>query len=131
MTVNELYNSALELLALKNSDGSENEDCADYGNRALGLVNLLLAETLWLDRIIKRDNSVMPVYVNETSAPLQCNDTLARAVLPYGLAALLVADDDVAMHKLMTERYQNAAKTLKEEAGSIRHDIADCYRYNE
>lgn len=131
MTGKELYELALELLACKNADGTHNEDCKDYMSRSVGLINILLAENIWLDRILRRDKSVLPVYINSLDDALRCNSSMARAVLPYGLAALLVADEDSNAYKLMTDRYLQSIKIMKEEAVGTRHDIADCYGYNE
>lgn len=130
MTGKEIYDLAAELLACKNADGSDNADCNDYVSRAPGLINILLAETLWLDRLLRQDKSVMPVYIRSVDDAVRCNGVLARSVLPYGLAALLAMEEDVQMYDRLHSRYREEISRIKEEVAGVRHDIGDCYGYN-
>lgn len=130
MTGKELYDLALQLLGFKNADGSENPDCMDLSSRAVSLTNILLAETLWLDRILKKDGEAVAEYLRTDRDEIACHSLLANGVLPYGLAALLVAEEDDRTYKIMYERYLLGIKELKEAAVGARHEIDDCYKYH-
>ncbi len=130
MTGEELYDLALQLLGYKNADGTDNADCDDLKNRAVGLINILLAENLTLDRMLRQDSTVMPTYIDSLEDKLHCHGRLIRAVLSYGLAALLVGEEDGAVYGIMRDKYLSGAKKVEEEAVGVRHGITDCYAYN-
>lgn len=129
MTGKALYDSALALLACKNADGTDNPDCLDFSTRSVGLINILLAETLWLDRSLKKEATVEPGYITDLENDLLCHTLLATAALPYGLAALLVADEDEGLYNLMYTRFLKATHDLKETVSGTRHETDDCYSY--
>lgn len=130
MTGKDVYDLAAELLACKNVNGSDNPDCEDYLNRSVGLLNILLAETLWLDRLLRKDKNALPVYINRIDDTVHCNGRLARGVLPYGLAALLALEEDAELYDRLYSRYLAEANKIKEEVVGTCHSIHDCYRFN-
>ncbi|MBQ3196240.1 MAG: hypothetical protein IJB65_07235 [Clostridia bacterium] len=130
MTGKDIYDLALEILGYKNADGSDNEDCTDYLNRAVGLINILIAETLWLDRLLRQDKTAAPVYIHSVEDAVRCNGRLARGVLPFGLAALLAMEEDIQLYDRLYKRYLEEINGIKEEVAAVRHDICDCYAYH-
>ncbi|MBE6677444.1 MAG: hypothetical protein E7597_01435 [Ruminococcaceae bacterium] len=130
MTGKDIYDLAIELLGYKNADGSDNADCEDYLNRSVGLINILLAETLWLDRLLRQDKSASPVYISSVGDTVRCNGRLARGVLPFGLAAMLAMEEDIQLYDRLHKRYTDEINRTKEEVAGIRHDICDCYPYH-
>lgn len=130
MTGKNIYDYAAQLLACKNPNGSDNADCADYVSRAPSLISILLAENLGIDRILRADCDIRTKPISSLADEVDCHELLALSVLPFGLAALLVADEDSTLSKSLYEQYLRAIKTAKEAASSIRHEIEDCYKYN-
>lgn len=127
ITAKELYDIALNLLGFKNDDGSDNRDCDDLATRSVSLINVLIAETLWLDRKLKKSPNEGAVYITAEDEALFCHSLLCTGVLPYGLAALLVAGEDEDLYKMMYERYLTALKDLEGGTVGTRHEIDDCY----
>ncbi|MBR6593899.1 MAG: hypothetical protein IKK83_01765 [Clostridia bacterium] len=130
MKAKELYDLATNLLGVRSIDDGDHPDCADYLNRAPDLIGVLTAETLYLDRWLKKDSEVRAVYIESLEDELTQDERLCYGVLPYGLAALLIADEDTAIYKLMREHYLLAIRRLEETVTGRAHPIEDCYRYH-
>lgn len=94
MTGIECYKAALNLLSETNNSGDY------YGQFALIALNQLLANSL---REINAERAqteqipfAMPPHMDALEQDIPASDSLARECFPYGLAALLIADDDKA-----------------------------------
>lgn len=129
MTGKELYDRALNLLSYKNADGTDNGDCTDMLSRAPDLINVLLAETFTLRQRLTTGNAISLEYLNSLEDTVPCEEPILGGVLPYGLAALLIAEEDKGLYKEMYDRYLINTNELKEKAVGVRHDIDDCYAY--
>lgn len=130
MTGKNIYDYAAQLLACKNANGSDNADCADYVSRAPALISILLAENLSVNRLLRADSGLRAMPISSLAEEVDCHELLAVAVIPFGLAALLVADEDSTLSQSLYQRYLLNIKAVKETASSIRHEIEDCYKYN-
>lgn len=129
MTGKEIYDLAAHLLACKNSDGSDNADCADYTSRSPALINILMAENLRLDRSLRSDNSIRTVPITDLGEQVRCHELIAYGLLPFGLASLLIADENTELSRTLYERYLVNLKNIKESVAAVTHQISDCYRY--
>lgn len=129
MTALEIYDMAANLLACKNNDGSDNPDCEDYIARAPSLINILLAENIKLERLLSGDKKARPTPIAFMEDEVKCHELLAYDVLPYGLASLLVIDEDPELSNVLYERYLMNIKTLKETPSAVLHGIEDRYKY--
>lgn len=129
MTGQTVYELALQLLACKNTDGSDSADCNDYASRAPALISILLAENLKTDRLLRNDYRVRTAPLEELGDKIACHELIAYGVLPFGLASLLVADEDPDLSHTLYERYLINIKNIKESVAAITRKIDDCYRY--
>lgn len=129
MTGQSVYNLAVQLLACKNTDGSDSADCNDYISRAPALISILLAENLKIDRLLRNDYSVRPMPLEDLNDKINCHELVAYGILPFGLASLLVADEDPELSHSLYERYLINIKSIKESVAAITRRIDDCYRY--
>ena len=127
MTGKEIYDLALLLIGCKNSDGSDNADCDDFLSRSCGIINILLAENLRLDRALKGQPDAAAESISSLSVPVGCHPLLARAVLPYALASLLVADEDAELSRKLQESCLLNKSQLLASVKGLRHEIEDCY----
>lgn len=93
-TVENLYESALALLS------EEKQRVKDYPKFKIALTNQVLAECFDTNNVLRETDGLAVIPKNEM--PYVHNDTdiipydirLIRECMPYGLAALLVMDDD-------------------------------------
>lgn len=93
MTGKELYRRAVALL------GQESKDVTYYEDIALEAINQLLADYLWEHNAMcyaLGQTAYYPVSPEllELEEEIPYNERLVRECFPYGLAALLVADED-------------------------------------
>ena len=92
MTGTECFRAALNLL-------SETPDSGTYYEQfALGALNQLLVNSL-------REINAAPPQMEALADEIPAGDWLARECFPYGLAALLVADDDKAKFNWAATEY--------------------------
>lgn len=122
MTGTKLFESALDLCGLRKTDGQLPNDVSDLEQRALSLINLLLAENSILEcRIGKKEYEVFSITTMSEEIPL-CG-IIQNSVLPYGLARLLMIgeDDDFAseMNRLYNEARAGAIGFGKPKAEPI------------
>lgn len=130
MTGRDIYDLAADLLACKNADGSDSPDCTDYVSRAPALLSILLAENIHVDRLLRDNREARPLPVSSLDDELECHDILGRCVLPYGLASLLVADEDPELSQQLYRRYLMSIETVKGTAVAVFKQIGDCYAYH-
>ncbi len=130
MTGRAIYNLAAQLIACKNTDGTDNADCNDYLTRAPSLISILLAENIKIDRMLRNDYQARPLPISELDERVNCHELVAYGILPFGLASLLVADEDPELSHSLYEKYLNNIKNIKESVTAITHKIDDCYKFN-
>ena len=107
MTGKELFESALDLCGLRQTDGKLPNDVSDLEQRALSLINILLAENSVLDcRIGKKEHEVYSITSLSQAVPL-C-DIVQNRVLPYGLARLLLLGEDDNLASDMNRLYNES-----------------------
>lgn len=94
MTGSECYQAALTLLA------ETAESAGYYDGFAVGGLNQLLANCRWEIRALcERDGlppPAGPLRIDGLEEALPADDAMVRECFPYGLAALLICDDDKA-----------------------------------
>lgn len=129
MTGKDIYDLALHLIGCKNADGTDNEDCADYKSRSAALINILLAENQKLDRSLRNDKSARIIPLLSLENNVRCHELIAYGLLPFGLASLLVAEENAELSASLYERYLLNLKSVKESVTAVVHQISDCYRY--
>jgi hypothetical protein len=113
MTGKELFEIALDLCGLRKSDGKIPNDVSDMQQRAVALINLLLAENAEIDSRIRRIEHRVESIVS-LDDKLVCSDIVSSSILPYGLAQLLVLgeDDELAanFHKLYLDARERSIR---------------------
>lgn len=108
MTGNEVYEAAAVLL------GEERGKLSYYRSFAVGCLNQLLANSF------RENNSLLvsrgepellrPPVLNALSEDIPYQDGLVRECFPYGLGALLVADDDKNRFNWLIFEFENRLK---------------------
>ncbi len=121
MTGKELFENAVDVCALRSSITDAPTDIADLQERAPSLINLLLAENSSLDcRIRKAEHEVLKIDSLDDEMP--CSDIVASAVLPYGLARLLMLGEDDALVAEI-ERLYAEAKLIAIRFGKAKQGV--------
>ena len=127
MTGTEIFYTALDLCGLRKENGSVPSDAGDLSQRALGLLNILLAENSSLDaRIRKEEHEV--ISISALSDILDVTDIVACSVLPYGLARLLMLGEDDELAERMKSLYENARSSALRFGKAVTQEIEEVYK---
>lgn len=111
MTGQDIFITALDLCGLLKENAELPSDVADLKQRAVSLLNIIIAENAVLDGRIKRVEHKVS-KINKLEDTVDCCDILCSSVLPYGLARLMMIGEDDALaadfNKLYSEARLNA-----------------------
>ncbi len=119
MTGQNIFDKAIDLCGLRSSMTDAPIDVSDLSERAIELINILLAENSVLDcKIRKAEHEVLKI--ESLTQDLPCSEIVAALVLPYGLARLFMLgeDDDLAAGM---ERLYTASKATALSFGKAKH----------
>ena len=128
MTVKDIYDSALRLLA----ESTSAEDYADYEERAPYLIAIFCSEECSTDAALRRLHGEAQIKYTDSvyiglAEPFPMLPALAHAAAYY-LAAMLVIDDDSELSDKLYEKYCDSMSRLCESIPAVSERICD--RYN-
>ena len=127
MTGEKLFEIALDLLDLRETNGFLPENCADMKTKAVNIINICLAECAPLNNLLQNrtDNEFLDITGLNENVP--CDERLAVSVLPFGVAAYLCCDEDPALSQLMENRYRNAYRNMQRASKAKIHPVTEVY----
>lgn len=130
-TVKYIFDQAIKLMDEQNDAGlSVWSDTEEYQNRAIAIMNALIGEcypysdTYTIDTPGKRPIATPVFTVDDV---VQLDDSLARTVLPYGLAAELIKNDDPTLGNYFLQRYQELLARHSKSIPAAWDTIEDVY----
>lgn len=97
MIAKDVFITAMKLMGEESQDGAYEGYPDEYKNRSWSVLDMLQAELL-------PANATVLIVENENSV-LQIDDRTARTVLPYGLAAHLLLEEDQNRAAFFNGRY--------------------------
>lgn len=122
MTAQKLLDNALALILTSSAITPEYSACA------VPLMNQILAEMAPYDNMIRAEHGLPRqdgMFILGLGDELPCQDRLASAAMPYGLAAkLLIDDDELAKAAFFHNQYISACEMA---AGWQAAPVKDCY----
>jgi hypothetical protein len=128
-----VFEQAMSLLdSLDESTGqADTTDNEEYKNRALAILNLLQAECFPVSDTAQTTTAgkrfAPPILVSLDSV-LYLDDELCHAILPYGLAAHLVLDENPQVASYCNQRYQELlARFRRLGTPAVSEPIEDLY----
>lgn len=128
MTGNDILERALDLCALHSGDAESDlrEDLRDLKARAPSLLNLLIAELTPLhERLTRKKTEIRSLKALTETVNL--HPGICGTVLPFRLAALLIADEDRELAELLEVYAREARATLLADGKSTCHRILEVY----
>ncbi len=122
MTGNELLISSLDLCGLLKENSEIPNDANDLKQRALSLINIVIAENSVIDSRIRRAEHTV-ARIKTLDDVIDCSDIISHSVLPYGLARLFMLGEDDSLassfNKLYIDARENAIKFGKATVEAI------------
>jgi hypothetical protein len=127
-TALDVFASAMALIDALVNGNAQNGDTSEYQARTVPILNILLPRLyLYSDtRPAAAGQRQVPAKIVGLPDTLGIDDGLARAVLPYGLAAHLLAGDNPAQSNLWFQRYEEELNVFR-NVPSIIEPIGDQY----
>ncbi len=125
MTGRELFIFAMDLCGLLDQ-GGVCKDTSDLEQRALSMINILLAENAISDCKIRKIEHTVP-RLHSLDDLIDCCDIICYSVLPYGLARLLMLGEDDDLASDMDKLYGRAREKAESFGRAKRHSITEVY----
>lgn len=131
-----VFKRAINMMDELNDAGEySHEDTVEYRNRALAILNILQGELYfysdtfpkWQEWEAGRRPILMPI--TSFDQPIDLDDYCAGTVMPYGLAAHLLLDENPTAAGFFQQRYEELLRRLMNGVGklSTSEDIEDIY----
>ncbi len=121
-TAREIYQKSLAILGI-----AENENTEAYLQRAPHLINLLLAENSELDEALKgkgANSGGSTLQISSLTEPLGVEDVILFSLIPLGLAALLIQEEEPERASFFMQLYQREKSALRARSlRGTRHKI--------
>lgn len=132
MTVQEVFDIAIRLMDSQNeSTGSTNTtDTREYALRTPSLINSLLDQVYPAsDTYVASSNGVRPTLfsVSELTDYLDLDDRICRNVLPFGLAALLLTEENPTLANFFWQTFLENLQMAKNSLPTEIAEVEDVY----
>lgn len=125
---NWIFDKAIYLMDEQNEKNGQtrNQDTEEYRNRTLGILNVLRHEVYpWSDTFAIGEDGrrALCPEIKEFDQILDIDDAIAQTVLPYGLAAHLLAGENDTLAAFFNQRYTELLYAIGGRRPGIWEDI--------
>lgn len=132
MTVQDVFDISIHLIDSQNeSNGSTNTaDTKEYAFRTPSLLNSILDQVYKAsDTYVSAVNGIRPVLPSVTGMDdyLDLDDAICRNVLPYGLAGLLLTEENPTLANFMWQTYLENLQQARNSLTSEIEAVEDVY----
>ena len=115
---------------LDDSGSADHADTTEYKNKTLYILNILRNELYpYSDTYKQTNDKTRPtIYLIESFDDyINLDDYIAQSILPYGLAAHLLLDENPTSAAFFQQRYEELKNRLMSGLPSMSQDIVDVY----
>ena len=130
-TVNYIFDQSIKLMDEQSDSGASVwSDTVEYQNRAIAILNALIGECYpYSDTYAITTPGKRPIAqtVESLTDVVYLDDSLAKTVLPYGLAAELMKNDDPTLGNYFLQRYQELLARHAKSLPAAWDTIEDVY----
>ena len=117
---------------LSDSGSADTSDTVEYKNKMLYLINILRGELYpYSDTYRNRADNKRPIVdpiMNFTDI-IDLDDYICQTVMPYGIAAHLMLDENPSVAAYCQQRYEELLRKLEKGFAQESQDIVDVYSY--
>lgn len=127
--VSDVFDASMALMdELDNTGSSDTSDTTEYKYRTPAIMNVLIGECYPYseDFVPGRRSGWTPVYSTDDYIN-GIDETLASTVMPYGLAASLLVDENPTAANFFQQRYEGLLNRFGKELPSEWETIVDVY----
>ena len=129
-TGTEIYEAALVLM-----DANNDADTSEYESKALSIINILRGELYPYSDTFDTTQTGRPIcpIMTDLDNEVGLDDYICQTVMPYGMAAHLLLDENPPSASFFNQRYMELLAMLRQGIGrpvSGSEDIEDVYSHN-
>jgi hypothetical protein len=126
-----VFETTMAMIDELNATGeADYSDTTEYKNRTIPILNILQGELYpYSDTYKQRNDRKRPVIYPLESLEdyINLDDYICQTVLPYGLAAHLLVDENPTMAAFFQQRYEELLRGLRNGIPGMSEDIVDVY----
>jgi hypothetical protein len=125
-----IYETAIVIMdSLSDTGVADVRDNDEYKHRTLKILNLLRGELYPYSDTYETDDDGRPIaaLIRDFEKPIDLDDYICQTVMPYGLAAHLLLQEDPAAANFCQQRYDELKARLSIGMPSSSEDIEDVY----
>lgn len=131
-TAQEVFEKAMNLMdEVNESTGqADTNDTKEYKNRTLAILNILRNECFSAsDTYVVTEPGKRPICppIPDFVTPIGLDDYICQGVLPYGLAAHLLLDENPSVASYFQQRYDELLDEAKRGLPTAAEDIQSMY----
>ena len=115
--------------SMSNSGQADVADNNEYKHRALPILNILRGELYPYSDTHETDEEGRPIaaLIRDFEKPIDLDDYICQSIMPYGLAAHLLLQEDPAAANFFQQRYDELKMRLHIGLPTGSEDIEDVY----
>ena len=128
--VSDVFDAAMSIMDELNDSGeAQTTDTQEYKNRALPIMNVLISECYpYSDsKDTTKPASAWRAVTEFDDSLYKIDDTIALGIMPYGLAANLLVDENPSAASFYQARYEDLLKAKARRVRATVEDIEDIY----
>ena len=126
-----VFEAAMNIIDELDDNGvADNVDTQEYKHKVLFIINILRGECYpYSDTYRQSTDKTRPIaiLVEDFDDVIQLDDYICQTVLPYGLAAHLMLDENPTVASFCHQRYEELLKKLEKGFPTMSEDIVDVY----
>lgn len=131
-TAQRIFDIAMGLMAEVNDStgATDYSDTKEYKVRTLLILNALRGELYpYSDTYRAEGDGTRPIcrFISGFGDVVELDDYICQSVLPYGLAAQLLLDENTTAASFLQQRYEELRDSLSRGMPKTSESIEDCY----
>lgn len=130
-TAQEVFEMAMHLMdEVNESTGkADTSDTKEYKNRTIPILNILRVECYPASDTYRAEPGKRPVCprIEDFESPIGLDDAICQGVLPYGLAAHLLLDENPDVASYFSQRYEELLSAAGRSLPAGSEEITDLY----
>lgn len=131
-TAQEVFDYAIHLMDEQNENTGETDtvDTAEYKGRTLSILNVLRGELYpFSDTFTDGETGKRPICekITDFTSAIGLDDYICESVMPYGLAATLMMQENPVSANFFQQRYDELKNLLARGLPAVSEDIEDVY----
>ena len=128
-----VFEAAMTIIDELNDNGAaDHADTQEYKNKTLFIINILRNELYpYSDTYRQTAEPIRPIVrlVEDFEDIIDLDDYICQTVMPYGLAAHLMLDENPTVAAFCQQRYEELLRKLEKGFAQMSQDIVDVYGY--